>query len=624
VTTVARLLRGLVPVLAAGTVATAAALPATAAVAPVTAPAATNASEWWLAALHMPAAVRAAPAAGKGVTVAVLSTGVDPRHPDLTGSVTTGPDFSGTGRSQGSPYWGNEGTAVASLIAGHGHGPGGAEGITGVAPQAKILSVQVTMEYDDPRAADTAVTRHLPDAIAAGIRWAVSHGATVIALPLDPGTLTLAAAGNPAAGGSAAEKAAVSFALAHNVVLVAPACDNGAEGNSVNYPAAYPGVVAVGATTRAGQLSPFSNTGAYVALTAPGAGTTPNPPVSGMTTDPAAGLTVAAPDGGYETLASSDMSAALTAGVAALVRSRYPQLTAAEVAQALQRGVLPPPGGAAGGPAGRGHGALDAATVLSAAAAIAAARPAPAPPSPTPTVRPASPAATHATAARPADPGHLLRSLVVDLAIGAGLLIAFLVGAIAVPRLRRRPRPSRGPGHARHARGQLEASTAPIPARVVIWSTTPTTTSAGSGPPAKHNGTPGRHTGPLARYTGPLARYTGPLGKHSGTFANGTLGNGTLPKRSGPSRRPQPAGNPPWQPATPPRDPAAPPAMLPAQTLAEKPGPPLAPWEQSPEEFAVAPPVDETPWPISNTGPMYVWNPATATGPIIALNEDDD
>ncbi|MGH3277884.1 MAG: S8 family peptidase, partial [Trebonia sp.] len=261
-TNVARPLRGLVPVLAAFAAVTAAALPATAA--SVTPYAVTHAGEWWLTTLRVPAALRAAPTAGKGVTVAVLSTGVDASHQDLTGTVTTGPDLSETGRNRESPYWGDEGTAVASLIAGHGHGPGGAEGITGVAPDARILSLQVALEYNDPLISDATITRHLPDAIAAGIRWAVGHGATVIALPLDPGTLGKAAApGNPA-DGSAAEKAAVSFALAHGVLLIAPAGDDGAKGNVINYPAAYPGIVAVGATTRTGQLSPFSNTRSYI------------------------------------------------------------------------------------------------------------------------------------------------------------------------------------------------------------------------------------------------------------------------------------------------------------------------------------------------------------------------
>ncbi len=440
-TNVARLLRGLLPVLAASAAATAVALPAAAA-APQ---AVTRSNQWWLSSLQVPAASRAAPGAGKGVTVAVLSTGVDAKHPDLAGTVIEGPDFSKTGRAPGGSYWGAEGTAVASLIAGHGHGSGGSEGITGVAPGAKILSLQVTLEYNDPLNSAAAITRNLPAAIAAGIRYAVGHGATVIALPLDPGTLGGAPAGDPAAGGSAAERAAVSFALARNVILVAPAGDNGAATDSVNYPAAYPGVIAVGATSRTGELAPFTNTGSYVALTAPGSGTTPGQALSGgMTADPAAGLLVAAPDGGYEPLASSDMSAALTAGVAALIRSRYPWLTVAEVTQAIEHGATPPPGAAGNRvAAGWGHGALDAGAALTSAAAIAAAHPAPAPPTTQPTapaVAPATTGTTHRAAAGQSDPGGLLRSLVVDLAVAAGVLIACLVAAITLTRLRRRAR----------------------------------------------------------------------------------------------------------------------------------------------------------------------------------------
>ena len=101
-THVARPLRGLPPVLAALAAVIATALPAAATDLPVSAQTVNRTTQWWLAALHAPAAVRAAPAAGKGVTVAVLSTGVDRSHPDLAGSVTAGPDLAATGRKRGS------------------------------------------------------------------------------------------------------------------------------------------------------------------------------------------------------------------------------------------------------------------------------------------------------------------------------------------------------------------------------------------------------------------------------------------------------------------------------------------------------------------------------------------
>jgi len=608
VTNVARLLRGLLPVLVASAAATAAALPAAAVVLPASPHAVTRVDQWWRSALRVPAALRAAPQAGKGVTVAVLSTGVDAKHPDLAGSVTEGPDFSKTGRAPGGPFWGEEGTAVASLIAGHGHVPDGTGltgGITGVAPEARILSIQVTLEFDDPLNSDAAVTRRLPDAIAAGIRYAVDHGATVIALPLDPGTLGASPSGNPAAaGGSTAERAAVSYALAHNVLLVAPAGDNGASTNSVNYPAAYPGVIAVGATSRTGQLAPFTGAHSYVALTAPGSGITPDPPTSvSMTADPAAGLMVAAPDGGYAPLASSDMSAALTAGVAALIRSRYPWLTVPEVTQALEHGVTPQRGGGSHlAAAARGNGELDAETALGFAAAIAAAHPAPATNAPA-AAAPAPQATAHRAVSGRSDPGHLLRSLVVDLAVAAGLLIACLIGAITLTRLRRgrgaksvdiavlgrsghRSGPARHAiGPARHARGQTETRTAPVPARVVIWPSTPALPAAGTD----------------------SSPAPGAFGRPGGNY-----------------RRPRPTGNPPWQPAEPPRSPGSLPRMLPAQPELEPVPKPLAPWERSPADFETPSATeDRAPWPTSNTGPMYVWNPA-ATGPIAISDDSDD
>jgi subtilisin family serine protease len=224
-----------------------------------------QAQEWWLAGLHVTQAWQTTE--GAGITVAVLGTGVAAGHPDLAGSVSTGPDFTGSGRTAGGPFWGIDGTEVAGVIAGHGHGTGGETGILGVAPAAKILSIRVGLEYNDPLNSDPTAARRLTAAIAAGITYAVDHGARVIDLPLDPGTAGLTGQGDPAAaGGSQAEQAAVTYALRKNVILVAPAGDDAVRPGLVNYPAAYPGVIAVGAVARDGQLAPFSSRHSYVSL----------------------------------------------------------------------------------------------------------------------------------------------------------------------------------------------------------------------------------------------------------------------------------------------------------------------------------------------------------------------
>jgi serine protease len=582
VTDVSRLLRGTLPFLVALPVATAIALPVSAAQ-PVAAAQPARSAEWWLAALRVPRAWQAAPAKGKGVTVAVLSTGVDTAHTDLSGAVTAGPDYSTSGRTARGPFWGFEGTAVASLIAGHGHGAHGAVGITGIAPGARILSVRVTLEYNDPLNSDAAITRRLPAAIAAGIRYAVAHGAGVIALPLDPGTLGPAASGDPAAaGGSAAERAAVSYALGRGVVLIAPAGDNGASTRTVNYPAAYPGVVAVGATAKNAGLTSFTAARAYVALTAPGSG-----------------LTTAAPGGGYDSLASTDMSSALTAGVAALIRSRFPLLTPVQVVQALVRGAAAKP--RAHLAPGTGHGALDAAGAVTAAAAIAAAHPAPAhsapPAQPTPAGRPAT---QHATA-RATGMGILAGSVLRDAVIAACVLIAALAGALAVTGGRRRRR---------------QAARSPQPPR--------------TGQGGSHARRPGSAVAAL-----PAAPPRVSSRHQAGTDADIIPITATLMPRTGRTRgRHKATGEPPWEPASRPPTamPTGPRTALPGVRTAlpaagvqsrARPDEPAPPWELAPGEYAAAPLSADFPdWSPSSTGPMYVWNPATATGPQPVLPSD--
>jgi Subtilase family len=405
-----------------------------------------QAREWWLGGLHVRQTWPGTE--GAGITVAVLGTGVDPRFPDLAGSVTTGPDYTDSGRTAGGPFWGINGTGVAAAIAGHGHGAGRAEGLLGVAPAVKILSVRVTLEYNDPLNSDQAIARRLPGAIASGIIYAADHGARVIDLPLDPGTAGLTGQGNPAAaGGSPAERAAVAYALRRNVVLVAPAGDDGQGPGLMDHPAAYPGVIAVGAVARNGQVAPFSSRHSYVSLTAPGVG-----------------LTAAIPPDGYARISSTSASGGIVAGVAALILSRFPHLTAAQAGRALTGGTT----SARTAVPGAGHGIIDAARAVGLATSISAAAE---PSHPAATARPSQPERLSTTVAHRPSPSDLAGSLVRYVVAALCVLIVLLVGLLLVMHRRReRSRAAAaepGPGRAR-PRGQHEQRRPePVPGPVI-------------------------------------------------------------------------------------------------------------------------------------------------------------
>jgi subtilisin family serine protease len=405
--------------------------------------------EWWLANLHVPQAWQFS--RGTGITVAVLSSGVDAAHPDLTGSVVTGPDRTGSGAVAGVPSWEIGGTSAASLIAGHGDNVGRASGIIGIAPAARILSLRVILDATDPLNANPADVRRLPAAIAAGIRYAAAHGAQVIDLPLDPASLASdgAATGGlgAATGGSAAERAAVSYALGKGAVLVAPAGDNGEDGNQHTFPASYPGVIAVGAVDRHFVRAAFSTRQSFVTLTAPGVN-----------------LTTASPPSGYRNMSTTDAASAIVAGVAALIRSRYPHLNESQVRQALLAGsVARPPSATV---PGDGRGTVDALKAIQAAALIAAPRAAASAPSTSPVTGQAPPGKTRPAAGHP-ETGILGRAKTVlrDAALAAGLLIVLLVVLLIASllgiRLRRR-RSERGPPPAREPRTLLSTPSGPL------------------------------------------------------------------------------------------------------------------------------------------------------------------
>ncbi|MGH3390550.1 MAG: S8 family peptidase, partial [Actinomadura sp.] len=286
-------------VLAALVFLTAVAVPAAPAAAVAASADVIRSRQWWLSALHITGAWRWSK--GRGVTVAVLDTGVDGRHPDLAGQVVAGADYTGRIRSPGNKYWGRHGSAMASIIAGHGHGTGLSAGVMGIAPQAKILSVRVTWENDDPLRVSGAEADSNRDAVATGIRYAVDHGADVINMSLGGGKVFYN--GNPT------EEDAIRYALSKGIVLIASAGNDGAGANRKNFPAAYPGVIAVGAVDR--NLRPWtdSNRHSYVKVAAPGVD-----------------IVSADAGGAYVLGTGTSPSAAIVAGIAALIRSRYPKL----------------------------------------------------------------------------------------------------------------------------------------------------------------------------------------------------------------------------------------------------------------------------------------------------------
>ncbi|MEU8251879.1 S8 family serine peptidase [Nonomuraea sp. NPDC048916] len=293
---------------------------------------------WQLSALWLHQAWRLSK--GQGVLVAVLDTGVNGRHPDLAGAVVHGPDL--TGPSHGHGRRGHHGTAMAGLIAGRGHD--GGQGVIGVAPAARVLSIRVTLELDDPLREKRPSAGH--DALARGIRYAADHGAAVISMSLGGGSGSWR--------GSAAEQRAVRYAISRGAVLVASAGNDGDTTNRKNFPAAYPGVIAVGAVDRRLRVTRFSNRQDYLSVVAPGTG-----------------ITSADGRDSYLTGDGTSSAAAMVAGIAALIRAAHPELPPHLVRRAIELGTTKRP--ATGHDSSYGHGVANALLALRQAGLLAGA-----------------------------------------------------------------------------------------------------------------------------------------------------------------------------------------------------------------------------------------------------------
>ncbi|OON82224.1 type VII secretion-associated serine protease mycosin [Streptomyces tsukubensis] len=297
-----------------------------------------RAQQWGLEAVHTGDAWRTTK--GNGITVAVLDTGVDATHPDVTGNVLEGKDLVGFGAGRGDGSWARHGTAMAGIIAGHGHGPGNADGVLGVAPEAKILPVRVILEDGDPARKKARDTRG--GALADGIRWAADHGADVINLSLGDDSKS--------AHPEAAEDAAVQYALKKNVSVVASAGNGGEKGDHISYPAAYPGVIAATAVDRYGARSSFSTRRWYATVCAPGDD-----------------IVLIDPDRRYYEGWGTSAASAFVSGSVALLRAAHPGLDPAAIKQLIEKTAADPPG--TGRDDSRGYGLVDPAAAIEAGGA---------------------------------------------------------------------------------------------------------------------------------------------------------------------------------------------------------------------------------------------------------------
>lgn len=320
---------------------------------------------------------------GEGVVVAVIDSGVSATHPVLAGQVLPGRDF-GLPDYDGQCDEYGHGTMVAGIIAGRDD----AGVFTGIAPEARILPIRVMRDGRFTR--DTS----MPGRIAQAIRYAVEQGADVVNLSLDT-TPTREL------------EDAVEFARKNNVVLVAAAgnLSDGQQRDRPAYPAGYPSVLAVAGVDESGNHVGTSVQGPYIDIAGPGLmiyGPAPNG--DGYRLEPEGGTSFAT---------------AYVSGVVALVRARYPDLSADEVIERVIQTADAPP-------EGRnnlvGHGVVNPYTAVAAVLGS----------------KPVAPAGVLDAEPTPPDPLAATKAAAAWVAVGGVVIAGVLLGSVPVIRYGRR------------------------------------------------------------------------------------------------------------------------------------------------------------------------------------------
>lgn len=177
----------------------------------------------------------------ENVLISIVDTGIRLNHPDLAGAVMTSRNF--TDEPLGCT--GNHGTHVAGIIAAR---PGNRIGVVGAAPRVRLLNAKVL---------DSKGIGYMSD-VALAITWSVDSGAQVVNLSLS------------GEEENSSVSAALTYAEAKGVVVVAAAGNEGLKGSPFAWPAADDRTLAVAALTEEGNIAAFSTKAPYVDLAAPG------------------------------------------------------------------------------------------------------------------------------------------------------------------------------------------------------------------------------------------------------------------------------------------------------------------------------------------------------------------
>jgi len=244
-----------------------------------------DAAQYAVAQLRLPQAH--ALVRGMNVTIAVIDSGIDARHPELANSVAD--SFDALGSSEG-PH--THGTGIAGAIVAHAR-------LMGSAPEARLLAIRAFGKGSKgPESTSYVILR--------GLNYAAEHGAQII-------NMSFAGPKDPLI------ERGIAATAARGILMVAAVGNAGAKSPPL-YPAAYPDVIAVSGTDAQERLFAASNRGKHIALAAPGAD-----------------VFLPAPDEKYQIASGTSFSAAYVSGIAALLLERNPALKPNEVRAILTK-----------------------------------------------------------------------------------------------------------------------------------------------------------------------------------------------------------------------------------------------------------------------------------------------